>query len=122
MNYSIPHLIGYWLFFMALILISIIIIYGIYVFIKMPSNEQLNKVREWLLYAVTQAEKDLGGGTGKIKLRYVYDKFLIKFPYLIQVISFEDFELLVDQTLIQFRALLSSNQSLQNYVGKKQEG
>ena len=122
MNYSIPHLIGYWLLFMALILISIIIIYGVYVFIKMPSDEQLNKVREWLLYAVTQAEKDLGGGTGKIKLRYVYDKFLIKFPYLIQVISFEDFELLVDQTLIQFRALLSSNQSLQNYVGKKQEG
>lgn len=122
MNYSILHLIGYWLFFIALILISIIIIYGVYVFIKMPSDEQLNKVKEWLLYAVTQAEKDLGGGTGKIKLRYVYDKFLIKFPYLIQVISFEDFEILVDQTLIQFRALLSSNQSLQNYVGKKQEG
>ena len=45
--------------------------YAIYVFVKMPSDKQLNKVREWLLYAVTKAEKELGGGTGQIKLRYV---------------------------------------------------
>ena len=46
--------------------------YAVYVFVKMPSDKQLNKVREWLLYAVTKAEKELGGGTGQIKLRYVY--------------------------------------------------
>lgn len=39
--------------------------YAIYVFVKMPSDKQLNKVREWLLYAVTKAEKELGGGTGQ---------------------------------------------------------
>ena len=33
--------------------------YAIYVFVKMPSDKQLNKVREWLLYAVTKAEKEL---------------------------------------------------------------
>ena len=37
--------------------------YAVYVFVKMPSDKQLNKVREWLLYAVTKAEKELGGGT-----------------------------------------------------------
>ena len=42
--------------------------YAVYVFVKMPSDKQLNKVREWLLYAVTKAEKELGGGTGQIKL------------------------------------------------------
>ena len=31
--------------------------YAVYVFVKMPSDKQLNKVREWLLYAVTKAEK-----------------------------------------------------------------
>lgn len=45
----------------------------------MPSDKQLNKVREWLLYAVTKAEKELGGGTGQIKLRYVYDMFVARF-------------------------------------------
>lgn len=40
--------------------------YAVYVFVKMPSDKQLNKVREWLLYAVTKAEKELGGGTGQI--------------------------------------------------------
>ena len=119
MNYSIPHLIGYWLLFMALILISIIIIYGVYVFIKMPSDEQLNKVREWLLYAVTQAEKDLGGGTGKIKLRYVYDKFLTKFPYLTSVIPFELFSSLVDEALVKFREILETNDKVQEYVEGK---
>lgn len=52
--------------------------YAIYVFVKMPSDKQLNKVREWLLYAVTKAEKELGGGTGQIKLRYVYDMFVAR--------------------------------------------
>ena len=33
--------------------------YAVYVFVKMPSDKQLNKVREWLLYAVTKAEKEL---------------------------------------------------------------
>lgn len=31
--------------------------YAVYVFVKMPSDKQLNKVREWLLYAVTKAEQ-----------------------------------------------------------------
>ena len=57
--------------------------YAIYVFVKMPSDKQLNKVREWLLYAVTKAEKELGGGTGQIKLRYVYDMFVTRFAWLI---------------------------------------
>lgn len=52
--------------------------YAVYVFVKMPSDKQLNKVREWLLYAVTKAEKELGGGTGQIKLRYVYDMFVAR--------------------------------------------
>ena len=73
--------------------------YAVYVFVKMPSDKQLNKVREWLLYAVTKAEKELGGGTGQIKLRYVYDMFVARFTWLARVISFEAFSMMVDEAL-----------------------
>ena len=38
-------------------------------FLKMPTAAQREKVKEWLLWAVTQAEAELGSGTGKLKLR-----------------------------------------------------
>lgn len=49
-------------------------------FVGLPTEKQLAKVKEWLLWAVTEAEKDLGGGTGKLKLRQVYDLFVQRFP------------------------------------------
>ena len=71
--------------------VAVIAVAAIYLvnFFKKPGSEQLEKVREWLLFAVTQAEKELGGGTGQIKLRYVYDMFVLKFPSLVKFISFE---------------------------------
>ena len=56
----------------------------LYVTAKYPS-----KVREWLLWAVTTAEKEYGSGTGQIKLRAVYDLFLAKFPKLSIFVSFD---------------------------------
>ena len=83
---------------------------------KMPGSAQLDKVREWLLFAVTQAEKELGGGTGQIKLRYVYDMFVVKFPSLVKFISFETFSFMVDQALIKMRHLLQTNEKVGKYV------
>ena len=85
-------------------------------FFKMPGNAQLDKVREWLLFAVTQAEKELGGGTGQIKLRYVYDMFVVKFPSLVKFISFETFSFMVDEALIKMRHLLQTNEKVEHYV------
>ena len=85
-------------------------------FFKMPGNAQLDKVREWLLFAVTQAEKELGGGTGQIKLRYVYDMFVVKFPSLVKFISFETFSFMVDEALIKMRHLLQTNEKVEKYV------
>ena len=79
--------------------------YAVYVFVKMPSDKQLNKVREWLLYAVTKAEKELGGGTGQIKLRYVYDMFVARFTWLARVISFEAVAPLVVAWIEMIRAI-----------------
>lgn len=90
--------------------------YTVYTFMKMPSSKQLDKAREWLLYAVTKAEKELGGGTGQIKLRYVYDMFVTRFAWLAKVISFEAFSLMVDEALEKMKTMLESNKAVQNLV------
>ena len=96
--------------------------YTVYAFVKMPSDKQLNKVREWLLYAVTTAEKELGGGTGQIKLRYVYDMFVVRFAWLAKVISFEMFSMMVDEALEKMKTMLESNKAMQELVtGKADE-
>ena len=111
-------LIAHW--FLIIILIAAISSMGYvtYVFIKRPTTEQITKVKEWLLYAVALAEKELGSGTGQIKLRYVYDAFLSKFPYLSKTISFAAFSLAVDEVLDTFRKMLETNKNLQAYVQK----
>ena len=96
--------------------------YTVYAFAKMPSDKQLNKVREWLLYAVTTAEKELGGGTGQIKLRYVYDMFVVRFAWLAKVVSFEMFSMMVDEALEKMKTMLESNKAMQELVtGKADE-
>ena len=70
---------------------------------------RLNDVQEWLLGVVTEAEKQLGSGTGQLKLRQVYDKFLEKFP-------FKMFSEMVDKALERMRVMLESNSFAQSYV------
>lgn len=93
----------------ALLAVSAVLIYR---FAKQPRPDQLAKVREWLLYAVTAAEKELGGGTGKLKLRQVYDLFVVRFPWLAPVVSFELFSELVDDALDEMREMLSNNKAV----------
>ena len=93
--------------------------YAIYSFVKMPSDKQLNKVREWLLYAVTKAEKELGAGTGKLKLRYVYDMSVARFEWLAKVITFDMFSMMVDEALEQMRTMLDSNEAVQKLIANE---
>ena len=93
-------------------------VYFIFKFFKLPRESQIKKVKEWLLFAVSQAEKELGSGTGQLKLRYVYDMFVTKFPYLVQFISFERFSALVDEVLEKFKEMLKNNKALQQYVNE----
>lgn len=106
---------NWYILFIGLIF-AVLAIKAIYTYINYPSEKKLSKVREWLLYAVTEAEKELGGGTGQIKLRYVYDMFLVKFPYLAKVVSFDSFSKLVDEALEKFRELLKTNSKIDEYV------
>lgn len=108
----------YWSLIIAAIAILVVVIYSVYMFIKKPRGQQLTKVQEWLLWAVTKAEKELGGGTGQLKLRYVYDLFTTRFPVAARFISFDFFSILVDKALERMRHLLQTNGSVEQYVEK----
>ena len=98
-----------------LAIIAAVVVY-IVRFFKQPTEKQLESIKEWLLWATTEAEKRFGSGTGKLKLRYVYDLFAETFPWLAKIVSFETFSKLVDSALGDMNNLLASNNAVQLYV------
>ena len=88
-----------WYIILACVAFVAVAIVLIYHFFKLPRASQIAKIKEWLLYAVTEAEKELGSGTGQLKLRYVYDMFVAKFPYL-----------------VKFKEMFNTNKAIKQYV------
>ena len=78
---------------------------------------QKKKVIEWLKWAVSEAEKMLGGGTGQLKLRLVYDWFVQKFPIVAAFLPFRVFSAWVDTALETFRKWLDENRNVASYIG-----
>lgn len=105
-----------WFYIIILVAIFVVIIRLAYQIIKDPSSVDLSKVQEWLLWAVMQAEKQLGGGTGQLKLRYVYDMFVARFPTVSKILTFEAFSIMVDIALAKLNEMLSNNKRVQQYV------
>lgn len=87
-------------------------------FLKLSKERQKEIIIEWLLLAVIKAEKELGDGTGQLKLRFVYDLFIDKFKFISMLISFSQFSELVDQALDIMRDMLDSNKQIKDYVTK----
>lgn len=106
----------------------IIILFGIFIlfeigisivkFFKKPKDQQIKDLKEWLLYAVIKAEKYLGSGTGELKLRYVYDLAISKFPFVSVFIPFEIFSKYVDEALEQMKDMLDKNENIKEYIEK----
>lgn len=109
-------LIEYWPIIVALIVLLATAGGIVFAFFKSPSKTQLEKVKAWLLWAVTQAEAELGSGTGKLKLRYVYDLFITKFRWISYLISFESFSDLVNEALNEMRDMLATNKAINELV------
>ena len=109
-------LIDNWTLIVAGVAIVAGIVTTVIKFIKSSKASQMKNLKEWLLYATTEAEKALGSGTGKLKLRTVYDMFLLKFPWLAKIISFDTFSNLVDEALEDMNSLLNTNTAVQTYV------
>ena len=75
-------------------------------------------VKEWLLWAVTQAEQYLGSGTGALKLRYVYDLADEALPPIKYLVSFSDFSLWEDEALELMREQIKNNPHIKNFVNE----
>ena len=87
-------------------------------FLKLGKERQLKVITEWLLLAVIKAEKELGGGTGQVKLRFVYDLFIDKFKFASMFISFNQFSTLVDSALVIMKEMISNNKNIEEYISK----
>ena len=109
-------LLEFWPIMISVISAIVIITVETIRFFGSGTDKQLDKVREWLVYATAIAEKELGSGTGKLKLRYVYDMFVTKFPWIAKFISFARFSVIVDEALDHMESILATNDAVNNYV------
>ena len=111
-------LMEYWWLAIAILAILIIAFMFLITYINLPNSKKATKVKEWLLFAVVQAEKELGSGTGQLKLRYVYNLALSKFPIFIKLIPFELFSNFVDGALQQLENLIENSEGVKKYMEK----
>lgn len=98
-----------------IIALSIGGVIGIIIIVYLILNQR-KKVIEWLKYAVAEAEKLLGSGTGQLKLRKVYDWFCEKFPIVSAILSFKVFSAWVDTALDVMNKWLETNGKIESYV------
>lgn len=96
-----------WYNILFIILVALVAAYGI----------TAGKTKEWLKYAVVMAEKELGSGTGQLKLRFVYDMFVEKFPAFASILPFAIFSKWVDLALEWMRTQLEQNENIKKIVG-----
>ena len=107
---QITFLMENWYLVVALLAVACVIGMCIGRFLNMPTETQRVKVKQWLLWAVMQAEKELGGGTG------AYDLFVQRFPAVAMAVSFDTFSLWVDEALEEMRKMLKENKAVKEIV------
>ena len=105
-------LISNWYLIVAAIAVVAAVVYAVRRFLGLPTEQQLDNLKEWLKWAVTEAEKELGSGTGQLKLRRVYDMAIKQFPWIARLVCFEEFSMWVDEALIWLNKQLESNQAI----------
>ncbi len=88
---------------------------GTYQWFSKPKSEKIKNIKEWLLYAVTCAQAELGTGTGTLKLRSVYDQALKRFPW-VQVVPFNTFKEWVDEALERMEDMLDNSEETRALV------
>ena len=113
-------LMNYWYVIVGIITVLIMIGIAIYKFAGLPTKSQVEKIKEWLLYAVTKAETELGEKTGQLKLRTVYDLFISKFPMTSKLVSFNTFSYWVDEALEEMKKMLKNNKNIEALVKKSE--
>lgn len=92
-------LVDNWYILVGLAAVVAFVIFSMICFFDLPTPVKIKNVKEWLKYAVTKAESELGSGTGQLKLRLVYDWTITNFPFVSKFIPFEMFSKWVDDSL-----------------------
>lgn len=105
-----------WYVWITILAIGIVIGFYIKKFINKPTFEQIESVKEWLVWACIEAERLWGSKTGAMKLREVYDWFISKFPAISSIISFNTFSSWVDDALEIAKHIMETNETVKNYV------
>lgn len=107
-----------WYVVVSLITLVAFCIWLVFSFLKLPTDEQVEKVKEWLIWACIEAERALQSGTGQLKLRQVYDMFCAvpAFTWVAKKVSFELFSDWVSDVLITVKEMLVNNKTLADYV------
>ena len=78
--------------------------------------------RNWLVYAVTEAEAALGSKTGQLKLRLAYDMAVETYPVLAKFMPYTVFNWFVGSALKTMREMLTENKTIEELVvGKLEE-
>lgn len=110
------YIIENWYIIVGLLAVLVVVGVSIYKFAGLPTKSQIAKIKEWLLYAVIIAEENFGSGTGELKLRFVYDLFVSRFPLVAKAVSFDTFHFWVKEALEVMEKMLESNQNLKELV------
>lgn len=114
-------LIENWYVILSVVALVIALGAAAYKFLGLPTKTQVVKIKKVLLYWVIQAEKELGSGTGQIKLAYTYELFVTKFKITGRLVSFETFSKWVDEALEQMKNMLATNEQAKEYIRGDQE-
>lgn len=111
-------LIENWMVVFGLTVASILAVLVVYRFFGMPTDKQIAKIKEWLVWACIEAEKALQSGTGQLKLRGVYNMFCAvpAFTWVAKLISFELFSEWVSDALATAKEMMINNKALAEYV------
>ena len=94
-----------------------IIIGAILAVVVIGGGIYVNGFKNWLVWAVTEAESVFGSNTGKLKLRYAYELAIVRFPILAKFIPFSMFSKMVDGALAIMRDMIENNKNIADAIG-----
>lgn len=77
----------------------------------------INGFKNWLVWAVSEAESLFGSKTGKLKLRYAYELAIERFPVFAKLIPFALFSKFVDGALAIMRDMIENNKNIADAIG-----
>ena len=89
---------------------------GILAVVIVAGGIYINGFKNWLVWAVTEAETLFGGKTGELKLRYAYELAVERFPMIAKFIPFTLFSKMIDSALDVMRDMIENNKNIADAI------